>query len=74
MISMEQIEELEAFFRKTTIPKTIKLHGAITYHDVPKFVWENLAMLKDNSLTGLCAAVRFDDLLQLKKALKETNN
>ncbi len=36
MISIKQIEELETFFKKTDIPKTIKLHGAITYHDVPK--------------------------------------
>ncbi len=69
---MEQLEKLEAFFKKITIPNTIQLHGSITYHDVPKFVWDNLALLKEGSLTGLCAAVRFDDLLQLKKAVQNS--
>lgn len=70
-VTIEKLKELEDFFNSHSIPKEIMLFGAITYYDVPRFVWDNLAMLKSGELIGLSATVRFNDLLDLKKAIEE---
>ncbi len=70
-ITTKQLDELEAFFNSVTIPQVMKPNPAITYKDAPRFIKENLALLKNNELKGLPADVRFVDLLHLKKALEE---
>ncbi|HUN01267.1 MAG TPA: hypothetical protein PLS00_00315 [Niabella sp.] len=63
--------ELENFFSSQEIPKKIILFGAITYYDVPRFVTDNLALLKSGELTGQTASLRYNDLLDLRKAIEE---
>ena len=70
-ITPEELEGLEAFFKSITIPTELKLNGAITYKDLPKFVSVNLTLLKKGDLKGLSATVRFNDLMDLKQALEE---
>lgn len=70
-ITAEQLDELETFFKGITIPETIKLHGAITYNDLPGFVKGNLALLKSGELKGLTATMRFNDLNDLKEAFEK---
>lgn len=70
-ITTEQLEELKEFFKSHSIPKEMVLFGAITYHDVPRFVSDNLAMLKSGELIGSSATVRFNGLLSLKTAIEE---
>jgi len=69
--TIEQIEELENYFASIEIPQTIKLHGAITYQDLPKFVEENLKRLKEAKLAPVVMAPRYDDLVEIKKALSK---
>lgn len=67
--TQEQIEELERYFATVEVPKTIKLHGAITFQDLPKFVEENLKKLKEAKLAQVAIAPRYDDLVEIKKTL-----
>ena len=69
--TIEQIEELESYFASIEVPKTIKLHGAITFQDPPKFVEENLKRLKEAKLAQVVMAPRYEDLLEIKKALSK---
>ncbi len=69
--TIEQIEELENYFASIEIPQTIKLHGAITDQDLPKFVEENLKRLKEAKLAPVVMAPRYDDLAEIKKALSK---
>ncbi len=71
MFSEEDIEALESFFASEEIPKTIKLHNAITFLDLPKFVTKNLRDLRDGSIVSAVIMPRYHDLLEIKKALSE---
>ena len=70
-ITKQQIEELEEYFATVDIPKTNKINNAITFLDLPKFVKENLQKLKESTVAQVVIAPRYDDLLEIKKALSE---
>lgn len=70
--TVEQLNELDVFFRNVTIPEVIKLsNGAIVQNNAPKYIETNLSLLKSNQMSGLVAAARFSDLCELRKAIEE---
>jgi hypothetical protein len=52
------------FFGKKEFSKAIK------YIDLPKFVHNNLRLLKEGLLTGQGAKIRYDDLVEIKEVLE----
>ena len=65
----EEIEALDVFFKGVQLPQKLQVNKAVTYHDLPKFVKENLEKIKAGALPDVVGKVRYDDLLEIKAVL-----
>lgn len=48
VINEKQLSELESFFAKASLPKTVQLDAGTTITNVAKFVDSHLAVLRNN--------------------------
>ena len=64
-----ELLELEKFFSEITIPKVVQINQAITQTDAPKFVKENVELLKSKQMTPSVANGRYRNLVELKRAI-----
>lgn len=69
-MSLEQIESLEAFFKKVDLSGSIKLNGHTVVTDMQKMVDTHLSFLKNN-LNNETFKPYYDRLITLKKLLSK---
>lgn len=67
--TLSQINEMDAFFTGITIPKVVRINKAIVQTDAPRFVKENITMLKDGVMAPPIVASRWRHLVELKEAI-----
>ncbi|MFT4092019.1 MAG: hypothetical protein QM640_00165 [Niabella sp.] len=70
-ITRQQIQELEDCFKNVDVPMVMKLNPGVTSFNTPQFIQDSLISLKEGTLKGFYAEVRYDDLLHIKKLLEE---
>lgn len=66
---LSEMEQLEAFFKFETLPKTIRLDSGTIVPDVDAFVKLNMDRLRDSDLANPVSAGRLDRLRKLKNLL-----
>ena len=64
-----ELLELEKFFEGINIPKVVRINKAIVQNDAPKFIKENIELLKAKSMAQPVANGRYKHLLDLKAAI-----
>jgi hypothetical protein len=69
--SQVEIAQLDKFFSSINIPEVIKIDAATTFLDAPKYVEQNIQLLKDKQMSDLVASCRFEMLVALRKAILE---
>ena len=67
----EQLQELEQFFANIEIPHTLKVNVATTQNDAPKFIRENIALLKKDEVSPTIVEMRYKLLTELKEAIEK---
>lgn len=67
--TIHQILEIEKFFNEINIPTVVKLDQASTQTNAPRFVQENIELLKTNTLNPVATGLCYDRLLALKAAI-----
>lgn len=67
--TIHQILEIEKFFNDINIPTVVKLDQASTQTNAPRFVQENIELLKTNALKPVAASLCYARLLALKAAI-----
>ncbi len=67
--TIHQILEIEKFFNEINIPIIVKLDQASTQTNAPRFVQENIELLKSNSLNAVASGLCYSRLLALKAAI-----
>jgi hypothetical protein len=66
---LSEMEQLEAFFKFETLPKTIRLDSGTIVPDVEAFMKLNMDRLRDSDLANPVNAGRLDRLRKLKGLL-----
>jgi hypothetical protein len=72
LVTSQQIDELETFFAKAKLPKTIQLDAGLVIADIGQFVKSHINVLRLNFEKPIYAP--FYDRLQKLKQLLETKN
>ncbi|MCH5718522.1 DUF6965 family protein [Niabella hibiscisoli] len=67
--TIHQILEIEKFFNEINIPTVVKLDQASTQTNAPRFVQENIELLKSNALNAVAAGLCYSRLQALKAAI-----
>lgn len=68
MINSIELMELEKWFNSITIPTEVRINAGVKHTDAPKFVQENIELLKAKELTGRIADQRWNMLQELKQS------
>ncbi|MGN7786816.1 DUF6965 family protein [Niabella sp. 22666] len=69
MVNTIELLEIEKWFNSINIPKEVKINAGVRHTDAPKFVQENIELLKGKELTGRIADQRWNMLQELKQAI-----
>ncbi|BAV06520.1 hypothetical protein SAMN05421788_107184 [Filimonas lacunae] len=68
-IAIEELNELEQFFRSTVLPEKLPLNKAVTLNDVTAAVNDSFTMLHSTAVSNKIKEMRLNLLREIRQAI-----